>query len=437
MSLFGALDTAVSGLNAQAAAFGNISDDVANSQTVGFKGTNTAFVDYLSYSSSDVNDSGSVVARPVYTNNVQGTITQTSDPLGMAISGQGFFPVSNVIAANIATTGLPSFSTTPAYTRAGDFAMDKNGYLVNSAGSFLNGWSVNGTTGVVDRTKVSPIKIDRSVDSPVATSLVTLSANLPATPDASIPVTTQATVYDALGTQHAVTLNWTQNAASDWTVSVNVPDDATPARGTAEIKFGATSGNAVAEGTIGSIATATGNVTSAGYSAAGAATLSFTSDFGSGAQTFSLDLGSYGGSSGVTQFAGTAYTLNGITQNGVPPGNYSSVATTAQGDVVVSYDNGQSRTVARVPVVTFNNPDALQRKDGQAFKATLDSGAPRTQDAGSTGAGTLVTSSVEQSNVDISTQFTSLIVAQQAYSANTKVITTANAMLQQSIDMMR
>ena len=139
----------------------------------------------------------------------------------------------------------------------------------------------------------------------------------------------------------------------------------------------------------------------------------------------------------MTQYAGTSYSLRGLTQNGTAPGAFSSVSTKSNGDVVVNYDNGQSRTVARVPVITFNAPDALQRQDGAGFTATLDSGTPLAEDAGSTVAGNLVTSAVEQSNVDIASEFTKLIVAQRAYSANTKVVTTADDLMQQTIDMKR
>ena len=97
MSLFGAINTAISGLTAQSAAFGNISEDVANSQTVGFKRVDTSFIDYLTTSTATNNEPGAVVAQPEYVNNVQGAITQTDNPLGMAIAGQGFFAVSQPI----------------------------------------------------------------------------------------------------------------------------------------------------------------------------------------------------------------------------------------------------------------------------------------------------------------------------------------------------
>lgn len=438
MSLFGAMDTAISGLTAQSTAFGNISDNVANSQSVGFKQVDTAFVDYLTTSNGVQNLPGATVARPIYANNVQGTIAQSNDPLALAVDGQGFFPVSQVANQSTSTIAQSSFSSIPYYTRAGDFSLDKNGYMVNSSGEYLNGWSVDPTTGVINRNQVSPIQISQTVYNPVATSTVTLSANLPATPVAGATTSSQVTVYDALGTSHTVDLTWTQNATSDWTVAINVPDDTTAAaRGTAEVKFGAVSGNPVSEGTVGSTTNGTGSVAGSTFAAGSPATLSFTTNFGSGNQALTLNLGNYGSSSGLTQYAGSNYALNGLTQDGVPPGSYSGVAISQQGDVVINYNNGQSRTISRIPLVTFNNPDGLQRQNGQAFTASLTSGLARTQDASTNGAGNLVTNSVEQSNVDIATEFTKLIVAQQAYSANTKMVTTANDMLTATIDMKR
>jgi flagellar hook protein FlgE len=108
----------------------------------------------------------------------------------------------------------------------------------------------------------------------------------------------------------------------------------------------------------------------------------------------------------------------------------------ANGAVIVNYNNGQTRTIAQIPIVTFNAPDQLQRQNGQAFTATLSSGTPLANAAGINGAGNLVTSSVEGSNVDIATEFSDLIVAQQAYSANAKVVTTGNQMLQATINML-
>jgi flagellar hook protein FlgE len=444
MSLFGAMNTAISGLTAQSSAFGNIGDNVANSQTVGYKRVDTNFIDYLTTSTERQNDPGAVVATPNYVNNVQGTITQTDNTLGLAIAGQGFFAVSQ---PNGEVNNIPTFNQQQFYTRAGDFQMDKNGFLVNSAGYYLNGWPVSydPTTNkpVTNQNTLQPIQVTQTVYNPVPTSAVTLSANLPATPDASTPITSDIDVYDSLGTMHTVTLAWTQVAATTtdaahWNVGISYKDaSGNTQTGSANVYFG---NNGADAGTIGQVSNASGIVSNPSGSWDGTknaqSSLTFAANFGAGvAQNIQLNLGTYDASDGLTQYAGTQYSLRGLTQNGVPPGAFSSVTTQANGDITVNYDNGQSRVIAQVPVITFNDPDALQRQDGQAFTASTGSGTPLAEAAGTNGAGTLVTQSVESSNVDIATEFTKLIVAQQAYSANTKMVTTAAQMLQQTIDM--
>ena len=433
MSLFGALNTAISGLSAQSAAFGNIGDNVANSQTVGFKRIDTSFEDYLTTSTPQQNQSGAVVARPNYVNTVQGTVTQTDNPLDLAIAGQGFFTISRQIGE---AKGVPVLRAQTEYTRAGDFSLNKDGYLVNSAGNFLNGWIAN-AAGVLDQTKVSPIQVGQSGYSPVATSAATLAANLPATPDGS-PIVTQIPVFDALGQSRTLQLAWTPvvGTPNKWQVAVTQPGAASPL-GVATVAFGSAGDPAAPEGTVGAITPVSGAVTGSTYAVGAGATLGITADFGSGAQTIALNLGTFGQANGLTQFSGTGYSLRALTQNGVAPGSFNGVAMKANGDVVVNYDNGQSRVVAQVPLTTFPDADALQREDGQAFTATRDSGAGQTVQSGTNGSGSLVASAVEGSNVDIAKEFTKLIVAQRAYSANTKLVTTADELLQQTIDMKR
>ena len=158
MSLLGAMNTADSGLTAQSAAFTNISDNVANSQTVGYKGVTTSFADYLTSSTAAQNQSGAVVATPQYENDVQGTITQSSDPLALAISGQGFFAVAEPTG-----TGGNTFSNTQYYTRDGDFTQNTQGYLVNGSGEYLEGYSLDPQTGTIDTGNLAPIQVDQSI----------------------------------------------------------------------------------------------------------------------------------------------------------------------------------------------------------------------------------------------------------------------------------
>ena len=429
MSLLGAMSTAISGLNAQSAAFTNISDNVANSQTTGFKGVGTSFIDYLTTSTATTNLSGSVVTRPDYLNNVQGSISQSADPLALAIDGQGFFAVSEQNGTGV--NSAPTFSQQQYYSRAGDFRLDANGYLQNSAGEYLNGYTVNPTTGQVSSSTLAPISVTQTQFQPVATSSVSLLANVPATPGNTSNLSSQVSVYDATGTSHQLTTAWTQVSANNWTLSLSSPDDQTgPTTGTVNVTFGP-------NGTLQSIGSASGNVAvnGAGSGAGGLASVTLTPTFNGTAQPISLSLGSFGGSNGVTQFAGTNYSLYSINQNGSAPGSFTGISTSDTGAVTANYNNGQSVTVAQVPVITFADPNALQRQNGQAFTSTVQSGVAIAQEQNQNGAGTLVSGSIEQSNVDIATQLSALIVAQEAYGANAKVISTANQMLTTTLDV--
>jgi flagellar hook protein FlgE len=429
MSLLGAMSTAISGLTAQSAAFTNISDDVANSQTVGFKGVGTNFIDYLTTSSAVTNLSGSVDTTPEYLNNVQGSISQSADPLALAIDGQGFFAVSEQESTNSA--GAPTFNPQQYYTRAGDFTLDANGYLQNSAGAYLNGYTVDPTTGQVNSSTLAPINITATQFQPVATTQLSLLANVPATPSSTSNLASEVTVYDATGTSHQLTTTWSQNSTNDWTLTLSSPDDQTgPTTGSVDVTFGA-------NGTIQSISNATGNVAvnGTGTGTGNTASVTLTPTFNGTAQPITLNLGTIGSSNGVTQFAGTNYELYSLNQNGAAPGSFTGISTSDTGAVTANYNNGQSVTVAQVPVITFADPNALQRQNGQAFTSTLASGVAIAQNQDQNGAGSLVSGSVEQSNVDIATQLSALIVAQEAYGANAKVISTANEMLQTTLEV--
>lgn len=433
MSLFGAMTTAISGLNAQSRALGHISDNLANSQSSGYKRVDTNFTNLVTQSSQTMHAPGSVMARPDYTNSFQGTVEQSDNPLSLAIGGQGFFSVA---MARGSSNGLPSFDDRQFYTRSGDFRMDRDGYLVNGSNYYLQGWPVN-SDGIVDRTTLDPVRVSQQVFNPIATSNIEISANLPAfdppaTPGDARSYSTQAQVYDQLGKRHALTLTFAQTPgsagpppvagpANSWQMSIS-PD---PSTGPVSIPitFGP-------NGTILSFDGVTGTANTP-------VQLGFTMDFGQGPQTINLDMGRYGIAQGMTQQAGNDFSLRTLHQNGVPPGSYSGLSIHENGDIAVNYDNGESRVIARVPLVSFSDPDKLQRLDGQAFMRTIESGEAQVTDAATNGVGKLVVGALEGSNVDIGTEFTKLIVAQRAYTANTRVVTTADEMLQDTINMKR
>ncbi|TPG51937.1 flagellar hook protein FlgE [Roseomonas nepalensis] len=431
MSLYASMNTAISGLTAQARALGNVADNVANSQTTGFKRTDTNFVSYVTRSNQQVNQPGSVIARPNYTLTVQGTVQPSDNPLAMAIAGQGMFAVAMPAGRE---NNQPTFDARTFYTRAGDFKMDQDGYMVNSQGYYLQGWATN-TAGTPDRTVVKPIRVDKSVYNPVATANVNVSATLPVTSPTGV-VSMPVQVYDSLGSQHSVNMTWTKGTLNNWQLSVAVPDDTSGVTSrTIDAQFGIAATPAAPDGQLGSF-TAGSGLTETPAALGDPAAVSFVVDFGQGPQTVSLNFGNYGTNSTVTQFDGKT-NENSFSQDGVPLGAFSNVSLSENGDVSVNYDNGQSRTIGRVPVVSFADPDKLQKTDGQAYLRTDQSGNARVNDANSNGAGKIVTSSLESSNVDLASEFSKLILAQRAYTANTKIVTAADELLQDTLNMRR
>ncbi len=221
MSLYAAMQVAVGGLTAQSASIGNISDNLANSQTTGFKAIETRFESLVTQSNQFANDPGGVRATPYYTNSEQGNLVQSSNATALAISGQGFFPVRPAV---VGADGTTTFGNTTYFTRSGDFNLDKSGFLVNGGGYYLTGYTVD-LNGVVDTSSADPIRLSDLLDNPVGTSAVDYAANLPSSEDVnfvSSPSTIQ--VYDSLGGAHDMTFAWTKTATSEWSLHVVVPD---------------------------------------------------------------------------------------------------------------------------------------------------------------------------------------------------------------------
>jgi len=403
MSLFNSMTTAISGMNAQSRALGHISDNVANSQTVGFKRTDTNFEDLLTQSSSRIHTPGAVSATPEATVSLQGSLEMVDNPLSIALSGNGLLSVAQPAGRN--PDGSVAFENQQLFTRAGDFRKDSSGYLVNGSGYALQGWSAD-ANGVVNQGPLSPIHVDETPIAAQPTTKAALTANLPKTPASTDPIKTQFQIYNPAGDLKTVQLSWAAGGAPNtWTATAG---DGTTNLSSQTLTFDPVTG-----------------------AAAPGSALTFTGDFGQGSQTVTLDL------SDVTQHAGTVYEQSKITVDGETSGAFRAVAIRDSGDVVVSYDNGASRTIAKVPVVTFSNPDALQRMDGQAFGLSSEAGPMQVQSAGTKGAGTLSAGAVEHSNVDIAAEFTKLIVAQRAYTANTRIVTTTDQMLEETINMRR
>jgi len=449
MSLFASLTTAITGLDAQQDAIANISDNISNAQTIGFKEIDTTFQNLVTDSTPQLNQPGGVTSQPLYENNVAGNLTPSAVTTNLAISGTGFFQVKAPPAA-VAQGQTPVFPEQNLYTQAGDFTLNAQGYLVNSAGYYLTAYPVTDPqTKTVNTSTTVPIQVSQLVNAPVATANLNLAANVPSSyPLSTIPgppvaanpayvapspITEQ--VYDATGAAQTETIQFNHTAADTWTATITSPNDtitsATPA--VLQLNFSDGTNPAFPAGTLVSMTNISGGpppaITIPAAAANGAATFSLTQNFGSGAQTLNFNFGTYGTASGVTQYADSAVTVQSVTQDGTPRGSFENLTIDQNGFVNLNYTNGQSLAFFQIPVAQFNDPDQLQRLQGSAFSATIDSGSPQVNPPGVNGGGTIAPSTLEQSNVDIATQFTQLITAQQVYTANSKVITTADQLL--------
>ncbi|MGQ9370831.1 flagellar hook-basal body complex protein [Azospirillum sp. A39] len=229
MSIFGSMTTAVLGLNAQSRALGHISDNIANASTTGYKRVNTAFETLVLQSNQRLHSPGGVTAKPVFMNNIQGNLQQVQSPTNIAIQGQGFFSVTKLGATSAGNnpvqtqTGTVNAGAT-YYTRMGDFELDKNRYLVNSAGYALNGWVVDDLTGDLRKDQVKPIQVNTLTDRPTPTAGIDLSANLPATPAPGVAIPTSSIqIFDTQGNPRTINLDWRQQGANDWRLSIDAP----------------------------------------------------------------------------------------------------------------------------------------------------------------------------------------------------------------------
>jgi flagellar hook protein FlgE len=421
MSLSGALSSAISALSAQSQSLAMISDNIANSQTSGYK-TNTAMFEDLVTGSSSASSysSGGVTSSARANISQQGLLTTTTNATDIAIQGNGFFPV---------TTALTGGST--LYTRSGAFSIDKSGYLVSN-GSYLLGWRTDASGAIVGSTGsdgLVPIDTSVAATSGSATTKTTVAANLPADAAVGATFTSSMSVYDSLGTANTVQVTWDKTADNTWTASFGNPTLSSNASATT----GTTTGSiAITFNSDGSLASTSPSPATIGISG-------WTD--GAAASTITMNLGTVGKTDGLTQYASGATTpavdVTNISSDGLAFGKLSSIAVGSNGTVNATYSNGQTIAIYKIPVATFTAPDALQAKSGGLYAATVASGNAVVQTSGSNGAGTVFGSELEASTTDTNTEFSSMISAQQAYSAASQVITAVNKMFDTLISSMR
>ena len=466
-----AMLSGVTGLSANSAALASISDDIANVNTIGYKANDTQFEDMVTNTAGSSYASGGVQAVTTSDVSVQGVMQSAASPTDLAISGQGFF----VTAQNPAS---PSTTNTPLYTRAGAFSENSQGYLVNTAGLYLQGWladaSGNITTDPSNMSLLQPINLSEITADPVPTTSAAVNANLnsaqtvsqasqdaasnPTAADAysATSVSTSMAAYTASGGTTGSKPDFTmQIPVSDseggtQTLQVDFMKSSTPNQWYAEVVAVPSTGVQTAAGVpAGQIAsgvvtfTDTGQIDSAnttlplsltlGASNAGApaaGTTNWGASLGISNQTVALNFNA------LTQDS-AASTVTSINANGTPTGTLSTVQVSTDGVVTAVFSNGTQRTIAQLAIATFANPDGLTAVSGDAYQASLASGSYNLKTAGTGGAGTISASNLESSTVDLSAEFTDMITTQRAYSASSKIITTADSMLQDLISIIR
>lgn len=415
MSIYGAMVSSITGLQAQSQALGMISDNLSNVNTVGYKTTHARFATLVTEVTPTRYAPGGVRSAPFTSVDRQGVLQATSSVTDLAVSGDGMFVVRE--------TATPTAGSETLYTRAGSFTKDANGNLVNAAGLFLQGWAINPATGLPvgnSLAQLTTVTLGNLSVSAQPSANLNVSANLDANTAVAGTYNVDTTIIDSLGANHVLRLTFTKTAANAWTVSSSAPNaDLTTSIGAGAITFNPATG---------ALATPAGGTLSI-------ATSAFTNG-ASAPATITLNIGSGASSSGVTQYAGFN-AINSVDSDGVPTGTLSGVAVTDSGVVRALFDNGQTQDIYQLALATWPNVNGLDLRDGNAYATSALSGDPVVNIPLSGGTGNVVSSALEASTTDIAEEFTNMIITQRAYSANTKVITTADEMLDETIRIKR
>lgn len=436
MSLYAALYSGVSGLNANSAAIGVISDNIVNVNTIGYKDSETKFSTLVTESNSTGYSPGGVAAQTVTNISKQGLLQTTGNDTDLSIDGLGFFVVKDEPVSG--TEGVVSF------TRAGAFTPDKEGFLSNTAGQYLLGWRLEpdgsvintgstdllqpvttaGLTGTASETTAIKLRANLQSGSTVnpleATYDATSTANNMSSGAVPSDFTRDVQVYDAEGNTHVVSYSFLKSSVpNQWHVEIHA-DPATDV----------ITGPGLIDGqlAVGTIAFQDGRLDLTNTSAALQAPVSVDWANGVSDSELDLDLGEDGGDDGFTQFNSPS-TLFSTVVDGAIFGNVIGMTINDAGTVTAIFDNGLSQDIYKLALATFQNADGLTLQQGNTYGISDDSGAFTLVEAGTGGSGRVEPGTLESSTVDLANEFTDLITTQRAYSASTKVITTADEML--------
>ncbi len=464
----------LSGLTASSTAMSTIANNLANLNTVGYKGSHTQFSD-LFYQTVGTNGAGDPVqvgagtaVNSTTTNQTAGSVESTGVPTDVAIMGDGFF----VVQQNGASL----------FTRAGNFTVDSSGNFSTQDGDQVMGYAaVNGS--IPPGAALTALRIDKGqINPPKATGDIQLRTNLDASADVGTPYSTPVTVYDSLGTAHAMSFNFQKTGANSWSYNLSIPtsDLTGPSNWAASQPYAV--GNLVDPGnghyyqctaagtsaaapptwpTDGTTVTDGGatwqdmgttlpaNTTTAitggalGFDSSGKLTspptdiTGITSPAlgdGASALNFAWSLFDSTGSGLLSQVAAPS-TTSAAQQDGYGSGSLNDYNISSDGTIMGSFSNGRTAVLGQIALANFANLQGLERDGGNNYSATLASGAAVIGAPGSGGRGTLSGGSLELSNVDIAQEFSALIVAQRSYEANARTVTTFDQIMQDTINL--
>ena len=297
------------------------------------------------------------------------------------------------------------------------------------------------TTGTLNN-ELTQINVSNIAFRPTETTTLTMTGGIN---DSGYTSTTPQTIYDSTSQKHSLDIAWgaltsTTDPDDGSTIQTSKVTITNPSSTDGMTVDGSTSTYTVAfdsSGNIKSVKDSSGNLVGTGYSGS-SATLPITLDYTNGAagQTIDLNIGTIGSSAGTTTASANSSTPT-IVSDSATSATYEGISMTSDGSVMATFSNGDTQLVGKVALSSFANANGLMAVDGQAYVATSASGSAKTGVAGTNGTGTLKTSSTESSTTDLTSDLSSLIVAQEAYTANTKVITTASTLLETTISMIR
>lgn len=388
------LYSGISGLRAHQTMLDVTGNNIANVNTAGFKGSSAQFEDTLSQLTQGASGPQpatggtnpaqiglGVKVAAVTTNFTQGSAQTTGKATDMMISGDGFF--------------ITSRGGQQLYTRAGSFGFDAGGRLVGPDGGLLQGWTADATGVVTTGSPIGNITLSPTATIPaVATTQVGVDGNLPSDAAVGTSLERDIRVFDANGAARNLALTFTKTTTG-WDVAAADANGATS--GQQPLAF--TNGKQQAGATL-----AVGGIT--------------------------VDLGAVTGYAGMTTVAATGH-------NGSAAGTLEAFTLGADGSLVGSFSNGLKQTVGRIALAKFTNPSGLEKAGDSAYTVTANSGTAQIGQAGDPGFGTLAGGALEMSNVDLSQEFTNLIVAQRGFQANARIITTSDQVLQELVDLKR